>query len=124
MRGGMAMREIIRLEAVLALAKQLSALNKLKLVEHLLVELEPIIKRKEPRERRSSQHAPKGKVHRGAEVEEIERKLWGTDEVRRPKRVVRLEGLWKDVPFDVGTSEIRQARRELSEGLTCRAERQ
>jgi len=46
MRDGMARRETIRLEAVLALATQLSAVDKLKLVEHLLVELEPIVERK------------------------------------------------------------------------------
>jgi hypothetical protein len=123
MGGWMAKRETVGLEAVLALAKQLSAVDKLKLVEHVLVELEPIVERKGPREGRSSQHALKGKAFTEAEVEEIERKLGRANEARRPKRVLQLEGLWKDVPFDVGTSEIRQARRELSEGLTCRAER-
>jgi hypothetical protein len=123
MRGGMASRETIRLEAVLALATQLSAVDKLKLVEHLLVELEPIVERKGPRERRSSQHAPKGKAFTEAEVEEIERKLGRANEARRAKRVIQLEGLWKDVPFDVSADEIRQARRELSERLKRRAER-
>jgi len=36
---------------------------------------------------------------------------------------MQLEGLWKDVPFDVNTDEIRQARRELSEGLKRRTEK-
>jgi hypothetical protein len=95
----MARREIIRLEAVLALAKQLSAVDKLKLVEHVLVELEPMVEQKGPREPRSSQHTPKDEVHTDAEVEEIERKLWGTDEAQRPKRVIQLEGLWKRHPL-------------------------
>jgi hypothetical protein len=123
MRGGMARRETIRLEAVLALATQLSAVDKLKLVEHLLVELEPIVERKGPRERRSSQHTPKEKSYTEAAIEEIEHKLGRANEARRPKRVLQLEGLWKDVPFDISTDEIRQARRELSEGLKRRGER-
>jgi hypothetical protein len=120
MRDGMAGRETIRLEAVLALATQLSAVDKLKLVEHLLVELEPVVERKGPRERRSSQHAPKGKAFTGAKVGEIERKLGRANEARRPKRVIQLEGLWKNVPFDISIDEIRQVRRELSEALKRR----
>jgi hypothetical protein len=42
----MAKLEPITLETVLAMAKRLSAVEKLKLVEHLLVALEPIIARK------------------------------------------------------------------------------
>jgi hypothetical protein len=34
-----------------------------------------------------------------------------------------LEGLWKDVPLDISTDEIRQARRGLSEALKRRAEK-
>jgi hypothetical protein len=123
MRDGMARRETIRLEAVLASATRLSAMDKLKLVEHLLVELEPIIEWKGPRERRSSRHAPKGKAFTEAKVEEIERRLGRANETRRPKRAIQLEGLWKDVPFDISTDEIRRARRELSEGPKRRAER-
>jgi hypothetical protein len=123
MRDGMARRETISLEAVLALATQLSAVDKLKLVEHLLVELEPIVERKAHRERRPSQHAPKGKAFTEAEVGEIERKLGRAKEARRPKRVIQLEGLWKDVPFDISTDEIRQARRELSGALKRRTEK-
>jgi hypothetical protein len=123
MRDGMARRETISLEAVLALATQLCAVGKLKLVEHLLVELEPVVDRKGHRERRPSQHAPKGKAFTGAEVGQIERKLGRANEGRQPKRVVQLEGLWKDVPLDVSTDEIRQARRGLSEALKRRAEK-
>jgi hypothetical protein len=123
MRDGMARHETIRLEAVLALATQLSAVDKLKLVEYLLVELEPIVERKGPREWWPSQHAPKRKAFTRAEVGEIEHKLGRAKEVRRPKRVIQLEGLWKDVPFDISTDEIPQIRRELSEALKRRAEK-
>jgi len=123
MRDGMSRRETIRLETVLALATQLSAVDKLKLVEHLLVELERIVERKGPRERRLLQHAPRGKAFTGAEIGEIERKLGRANEARRPKRVIQLGGLWKDVPFDISTDEIRQVRRELSEALKRRGEK-
>jgi hypothetical protein len=107
----------------LALAKRLGAAEKLKLVEHLLVELEPIVERKAPKKRRSPSGTSEGQSLTEEEVEEIERKLWGKHGERRAKRVIQLEGLWKDVPFDVSTDEIRQARRELSEALKHRAER-
>ena len=119
----MAMPEPITLETVLALAKQLSAVEKLKLVEHLLIELEPIIERKTPKKRRSPSGTSEGQSLTEEEVEEIKRKLWGKHGEQRPKRVIQLEGLWKDVPFDVSTEEIRQARRELSEALKRRSER-
>jgi hypothetical protein len=119
----MARPEPTTLETVLALAKQLSAAEKLKLVEHLLVELEPIVERKAPKQRESPSGMSEGQSLTGEEVEEIKRKLWGKHGERRPKRVIQLEGLWKDVPFDISTDEIRQARRELSEALKCRAER-
>ncbi len=28
-------------------------------------------------------------------------------------KIVKLEGLWKDLPFDINDEDIRQARREL-----------
>jgi hypothetical protein len=37
--------------------------------------------------------------------------------------VVRLGGLWKDVPFDLTDDDIRQARREFTYRLAQRAER-
>jgi hypothetical protein len=119
----MAKPEPITLETVLALAKRLSATEKLKLVEHLLVELEPIVDRKAPKKRRSPSGVSEGRSLTDGEVEEIERKLWGEPGERQPKRVIQLEGLWKDVPFDISTDEIRRARRELSEALKRRAER-
>jgi len=39
------------------------------------------------------------------------------------KHVVRLEGLWKDIPFDVSDEDIREVRRELSEAIRRRTER-
>ncbi len=39
------------------------------------------------------------------------------------KRIVRLEGLWKDIPFDVSDEDIREVRRELSEAIKRRVER-
>ena len=113
----------ITLETVLALAKRLSAAEKLKLVEHLLVELEPIVESKAPKKRRM----PTGMSERQAltekEVEEIKWKLWGKHGERRPSRVIQLAGLWKDVPFDISIDEIRQARRELSEALKHHTEK-
>jgi len=119
----MARPEPITLETVLALAKRLSAAEKLKLVEHLLIELEPIIERKTPRKRKSPSSTSEGQSLTEEEVEEIKRKLWGKHGERRPTRVIQLEGLWKDVPFDISTAEIRQARRELSEALKRRSEK-
>jgi hypothetical protein len=119
----MAKPEPITLETILALAKRLSAAEKLKLVEHLLVELEPIVERNAPKKRRSPSGTSEGQSLTEEEGEEIKRKLWGTHGERRPTRVIQLEGLWKDVPFDVSTEEIRQARRELSEALKRRSER-
>jgi hypothetical protein len=99
----------ITLEAVLALAKRLSAAEKLKLIQQLLVELEPIVDRKAPKKRRSPTGMSDGQSLTEKDVEEIKRKLWGTHGERRPTHVIQLEGLWKDVPFDVSTDEIRQA---------------
>jgi predicted DNA-binding antitoxin AbrB/MazE fold protein len=39
------------------------------------------------------------------------------------KRVIRLEGLWKDIPFDVSHEDIRQVRQKLSESLQRRTKR-
>lgn len=35
--------------------------------------------------------------------------------------VVKLEGLWKHVPFDVTDEDIREARRELGQQIATRA---
>lgn len=124
MRSRMARHEIVRLEAVLALATQLSAVDKLKLVEHLLLELEAIVERQEPKKREPlSGTSGEDSVTEDGD-EEIKRKLWGTNVGRRSRRVVQLEGIWKDVPFNVTADEIREARQELSEALKRRVERQ
>jgi hypothetical protein len=119
----MARPEPITLETILALAKRLSAAEKLKLVEHLLVELEPIVERRAPKKRRSPSGTSREQSLTEEEVEESKQKLWGKHRERRPRCAVQLEGLWKDIPFDVSTDEIQQARRELSEALKFRAER-
>jgi hypothetical protein len=56
------------------------------------------------------------------EIAAIEQNLWGNAGGERSKRVVQLERLWKDIPFDVSTEDIREARRELSEALQRRIE--
>ena len=84
----MARHEIVRLEAVLALATQLSAVDKLKLVEHLLLELEAIVERQEPKKREPLSGTSEGESVTEDGDEEIKRKLWGTNVGRRSRRVV------------------------------------
>ena len=115
--------EAVTLETVLGLAQQLSAVERLKLVEHVLVELEPIVTEKEAEKRRALLGSPKGYSLTEEEIREVEGKLWGRADVKQPRRVVQLGGLWKDVPFDVSSKDLREVRRELSEALECRAER-
>jgi hypothetical protein len=119
----MAKPEPITLETVLALARRLSAAEKLELVERLLVELKPIVEKKAPQKRRSPSDVSEGRSAKRQEVEAIKWKLWGERGERQPKRVIQLEGLWKDIPFDISTDEIHQAHRELSDALKRRAER-
>jgi hypothetical protein len=57
------------------------------------------------------------------EIATIEQKLWGETGVERSRRVVQLESLWTDIPFDVSPEDIREVRRELSEELQRRTER-
>jgi hypothetical protein len=114
--------EAVTLETVLGLLQKLSAFERLKLVEHVLVELEPIVAEKESKKLRSLRGVPKGHPLTAEETREIERKLWEKADVERPRRVVQLGGLWKDMPFDVSSDDIRQVRRELSETLQRRAE--
>jgi len=35
----------------------------------------------------------------------------------RPKRIVRLRGLWANIPFDVNDENIRQLRRQTTDHL-------
>jgi hypothetical protein len=81
------------LETVLALAKRLRAAEKLKLIEHLLVELEPIVEGKTPKKRRSPSGLSEVPSLTEEEAEEIKRKLWGKRGERRPTRVIQLAGL-------------------------------
>jgi len=37
------------------------------------------------------------------------------------RKIVKLEGLWKDLPFDINDEDIRQVRHELTEQLKKRA---
>jgi predicted DNA-binding antitoxin AbrB/MazE fold protein len=39
------------------------------------------------------------------------------------KCVIRLGGIWKDIPFDVSHEDIRQVRRKLSKSLQRRTKR-
>jgi len=112
----------VTLATVLGLAQKLSAIERLRLVEHVLVELEPIVTGK-GRKPRSSRRTPREHPWTEQEMREIEWKLWGKVDVEVPRRVVQLGGLWKDVPFDVGAKDIRQVRQELSEALERRSER-
>ena len=73
------------------------------------------------KERRISTYP--GQSFTAEEIAAIEQKLWGKAGVEQSRRVVRLEGLWQDTPFDVSPEDIRQVRQELSEALKHRAER-
>ncbi|MBC8232804.1 hypothetical protein H8E77_24925 [bacterium] len=39
------------------------------------------------------------------------------------RKIVKLEGLWKDLPFDINNEDIRQVRHGLTEQLKKRAAR-
>jgi hypothetical protein len=114
--------EAVTLATVLGLAHKLSAIEKLRLVERGLVELEPIVAEKE-RKQGSLRSAPRERSLTEEERRNIEWKLWGKVDVGLSRRVVQLGGLWKDVPFEVSAEDIRQARDELSEALKRRSER-
>ncbi|MBI4331097.1 MAG: hypothetical protein HY673_07450 [Chloroflexi bacterium] len=114
--------EMITLETVLGLAKRLNAAEKLKLIEYVLRELEPIIEAQKPGEQKLLRNSSKGQTFADEEVEGAGQKLWGAVEEGLPKRVVQLGGLWKDIQFDVSNENIRKARRELSEAIRRRTE--
>ena len=92
-------------------------------MEHVLVELEPLVAGKEAKKRKALRGTLEGYSLTEDEIEEVERKLWGKTGVEQPKRVVQFEGLWEDIPLDISTEDIRQVRQELSEALKRRAER-
>lgn len=41
--------------------------------------------------------------------------------VSKPKRIVRLRGLWADIPFDVTNGDIRLLRRQVTTRLDQKA---
>src|SRR5262249_50263387 len=40
---------------------------------------------------------------------------------RASRSIVKLEGLWKDVPFDITDEDVHEARHELGQQITARA---
>lgn len=115
--------DAVTLETVVGLAEKLSAAEKLKLVERVLVDLEPIVRAQEPKKRKPSRRTGKEQSLTDEQEKEIKRKIWGTDERRWPTRIVQLQGLWKDAPSNLTEEDFRQASHELSEALKRRAER-
>jgi molecular chaperone DnaK (HSP70) len=113
----------VTLETVVGLAEKLSAAEKLKLVARVLVDLEPLVRAQEPKKRKPPRRTDKTQSLTDEKIKEIKRKLWGVDEQKWPKQVVRLEGLWKDTPLNLTDEDFRQASHELSEALKRRAER-
>ena len=46
------------------------------------------------------------------------------DRVGRVSRnIIKLEGLWKDVPFDITDEDVRQMRQELGQQIASRAKK-
>ena len=121
----MARHETVNLETILGLAEKLSAVEKLKLIERVLVDLEPVVQAQTPKQRKPLRRAGKKQAltQDEAKIKEVKRKLWGPDEQKWPTRVVKLGGLWKDTPLNMSDEEIHQVRRELSEALKRRAEK-
>jgi hypothetical protein len=116
-------RDVVTLETVVGLAGQLSAPEKLKLVERVLVDLEPFVRAQEPKKRKPLHRRSKQQNLTDEKIKEIKRKLWGPDEQKWPTRIVKLRGLWKDMPLNVTDEDFRQASHELSEALKRRAEK-
>jgi len=119
----MARHEMVNLETILGLAEKLSAVEKLKLVEHVLVGLEPVVQAQEPGKRKPLRRKGKKQTLTEEKIKEIERKLWGPAGKDPSKRVVRLRGLWKDTPLNLTDEDFRQVSHELSEALKRRAEK-
>jgi hypothetical protein len=119
----MAQDETVDLQTVIGLTAKLSAVEKLKLVERVLVDLEPIVRAQAPEKPKPLRRKGKRQGFTEERVREIKRKLWGEDEQKWPTQVVRLEGLWKDTPLNLTDEDFRQASHELSEALKRRAEK-
>jgi len=114
---------MVNLETILGLAEKLSAVEKLNLVERVLVDLEPVVRAQEPERGRSLRRKGKKQTLAEEKIKGIKRKLWGEDEQKWPTQIVRLEGLWKDTPLNLTDEDFRQASHELSEALKRRAEK-
>jgi hypothetical protein len=119
----MEQHETVNLETVLGLAEKLSPVEKLKLVERVLVDLEPVVRAQERQKRKPLRRKGKPQPLTEEQIKEVKRKLWGKDERAWPTQIVRLGGLWKDTPLNLTAKEFRQARRGLSEALKRRAEK-
>ncbi len=115
--------ETVNLETVIGLAEKLSAVEKLKLVERIVIDLEPVVRAQEPEKRKLLHHTGKKRTLTEEKIKEIKRKLWGENEQKWPTQIVRLEGLWKDTPLNLTDEDFRQASHELSEALKRRAEK-
>ncbi len=113
----------VTLETVVGLAERLSAAEKLKLVERVLVDLEPIVQAQEPKKRKPSPRTRKTQSLTDEQIKEIERKIWGPAGMDPSRYVVQLQGLWEDSPADLTDEDFRQASHELSEALKRRAEK-
>jgi hypothetical protein len=113
----------VTLEAIIGLAEKLSAAEKLKLVERVLVDLEPIVRAQESKKRKPPRHTSKRQGLTDEQIEEVERKIWGPSGMDPSRHVVQIRGLWKDAPLNLTDAEFRQIRHELSEALKRRAEK-
>ena len=116
-------RETITLDAILGLTEKLSVVEKLKLVDRVLVSLEPVVQAQEPGKRKPLGRKGKKQILTEEKIKEMKRKLWGEDEQKWPTQIVRLGGLWKDTPLNLTDEDFRQASHELSEALKRRAEK-
>lgn len=113
----------VTLETVIGLAEKLSAAEKLKLVARVLVDLEPLVRAQEPKKRKPPRRTGETQSLTDEKIKEIERKIWGPAEKDPSRRVVRLQGLWKETPSNLTDEDSRQVSHELSEALKRRAER-
>ena len=115
--------DIVTLEMVVGLAEKLNAAEKLKLVERVLVDLEPIVQAQESKKRKPLHRRSKQQRLTDEQTREIERKIWGPSGMDPSRHVVQIRGLWKDAPLNLTDTEFRQIRHELSEALKRRAEK-
>lgn len=115
--------DAVTLETVVGLAEKLSAAQKLKLVERVLVDLEPIVQDRELKKRKPSRRTRKTQSLTDEHIKEIERKIWGPAGMDPSRHVVQLQGLWKDSPANLTDEDFRQASHDLSEALKRRAEK-